>query len=78
MQTRDLIDKLTTSADLLRSLAEAEQQRASKLSDAERDLLLADALALLKRLSPPKRDEAALQFFAVRKRLSDALRRDAA
>jgi hypothetical protein len=78
MKTRDLIDKLSQSADLLRSLAEAEEQRAARLSDAERDLLLADALALLKRLSPPKRDEAAIQFYGVRKRLSDALKRDAA
>ena len=78
MKAHDLIDKLTASADLLRSLAEAEEARASKLSDAERDLLLADALALLRKLSPPKRDEAALQFYGVRKRLSDALRKDAA
>ena len=78
MSTLDLIDKLTQSADLLRSLAAAEEQRASRLSDAERDLLLADALALLRKLSPPKRDEAAIQFYAVRKRLSDALKRDAA
>ena len=78
MNTLDLIDKLTASADLLRSLAEAEEQRAARLSDAERDLLLADALALLRKLSPPKRDEAAIQFYGVRKRLSDALRKDAA
>jgi len=78
MKTLDLIDKLTQSADLLRSLAEAENQRASRLSDAERDLLMADALALLRKLSPPKRDEAAIQFYAVRKRLSEALRKDAA
>ena len=78
MKTIDLIDKLTASADLLRSLALAEEQRASRLNDAERDLLMADALALLRKLSPPKRDEVAVQFFGVRKRLSDALRKDAA
>ena len=75
---RDLIDRMTAAADMLRTLAEAEEQKSLKLADAERDLLLADALALLKRLSPPKRDEVAVQFFGVRKRLSDALRKDAA
>ncbi len=76
--SRDLIDRMTDAADLLRTLSEKEQTTEARLRDAERDLLLADALALLKRLSPPKRDEAALQFYAVRKRLSDALKRDAA
>ena len=78
MTTIDLIDKLTQSADLLRTLAAAEQHRASRLNDAERDLLLADALALLRTLTPPKRDESALRFYAVRRRLSAALKRDVA
>lgn len=75
---RDLIDRMTDAADLLRMMSEKEAATEARLREAERDLLLADALALLRKLSPPKRDEAALQFYAVRKRLSDALRKDAA
>lgn len=78
MKTRDLIDKLSQSADLLRSLAEAEEQRASKLSEAERDMLLAKTLSFLKEIPVPKHDDKAMRFFALRKELADALKRNAA
>lgn len=78
MNTHDLIDKLTASADLLRSLAEAEEARASKLSEAERDMLLAKTLSFLKEIPVPKQDDRAMRFFALRKELADALKRDAA
>jgi len=75
---RDLIDRMTAAADMLRTLAEAEEQRSLKLSDAQRDLLLSKTLTLLKELPVPKADDKAMRFFALRKEISDALRKDAA
>jgi len=78
MRTIDLFDQLTRSVDLLRSLAEDEARRTSKLSEAEKDQAIADALAYIIRQGPPKRDDEARSHFAIRKRLATVLRKVAA